>query len=197
MCNEDVLFAVLSYDQRVRFEDISYRLWYLMLFFILWILKLWIRRLQSVLLFPLFWSSEVLSITEDWMWFDYCRLLCVTIIDKHWQSKTKKLWGRTQLARLMWYVWHDHTYKLRAHKVFICLWIGLVTSEGITREWELDEDCFENSSLICNFLALCNRTSQKVNEMLGNINTSSALAAFEKMEEKGTVYRTAVFTSQV
>lgn len=28
------------------------------------------------------------------------------------------------------------------------------------------------------------RTSQKVNEMLGNINTSSALAAFEKMEEK-------------
>ncbi|XP_002978623.2 probable membrane-associated 30 kDa protein, chloroplastic [Selaginella moellendorffii] len=30
------------------------------------------------------------------------------------------------------------------------------------------------------------RTSQKVNEMLGNINTSSALAAFEKMEEKVT-----------
>lgn len=29
------------------------------------------------------------------------------------------------------------------------------------------------------------RTSQKVNEMLGNINTSGALAAFEKMEEKG------------
>ncbi|MCO5587904.1 hypothetical protein L7F22_041856 [Adiantum nelumboides] len=28
------------------------------------------------------------------------------------------------------------------------------------------------------------RTSQKVNEMLGNIKTSSALAAFEKMEEK-------------
>ncbi|KAG0561290.1 hypothetical protein KC19_9G052300 [Ceratodon purpureus] len=28
------------------------------------------------------------------------------------------------------------------------------------------------------------KTSQKVNEMLGNINTSSALAAFEKMEEK-------------
>jgi hypothetical protein len=33
--------------------------------------------------------------------------------------------------------------------------------------------------------------------MLGNINTSSALAAFEKMEEKGIVYRTAVFISQV
>lgn len=32
---------------------------------------------------------------------------------------------------------------------------------------------------------LYNRTSQKVNEMLGNINTSSALAAFDKMEEKG------------
>lgn len=30
------------------------------------------------------------------------------------------------------------------------------------------------------------KTSQKVNEMLGNINTSSALAAFEKMEEKVT-----------
>lgn len=28
------------------------------------------------------------------------------------------------------------------------------------------------------------KTSQKVNEMLGNINTSSALAAFDKMEEK-------------
>ena len=28
-------------------------------------------------------------------------------------------------------------------------------------------------------------TSQKVNEMLGSINTSSALAAFERMEEKG------------
>lgn len=28
------------------------------------------------------------------------------------------------------------------------------------------------------------KTAQKVNEMLGNINTSSALAAFEKMEEK-------------
>uniref|UniRef100_A0A0C9QWV8 TSA: Wollemia nobilis Ref_Wollemi_Transcript_2525_1344 transcribed RNA sequence n=1 Tax=Wollemia nobilis TaxID=56998 RepID=A0A0C9QWV8_9CONI len=28
------------------------------------------------------------------------------------------------------------------------------------------------------------KTSQKVNEMLGNINTSSALSAFEKMEEK-------------
>ncbi|KAJ7561901.1 hypothetical protein O6H91_03G046700 [Diphasiastrum complanatum] len=30
------------------------------------------------------------------------------------------------------------------------------------------------------------KTAQKVNEMLGNINTSSALAAFEKMEEKVT-----------
>jgi phage shock protein A len=30
------------------------------------------------------------------------------------------------------------------------------------------------------------KTSQKVNEMLGNINTSGALAAFEKMEEKVT-----------
>lgn len=30
------------------------------------------------------------------------------------------------------------------------------------------------------------RTATKVNEMLGNINTSSALSAFEKMEEKGT-----------
>jgi len=31
----------------------------------------------------------------------------------------------------------------------------------------------------------CNRTSQKVNELLGGINSSGALAAFEKMEEKG------------
>jgi phage shock protein A len=30
------------------------------------------------------------------------------------------------------------------------------------------------------------KTSQKVNEMLGNLNTSSALAAFEKMEQKVT-----------
>jgi len=29
------------------------------------------------------------------------------------------------------------------------------------------------------------RTQQKVNEMLGNINTTSSFAAFEKMEEKG------------
>lgn len=37
------------------------------------------------------------------------------------------------------------------------------------------------------FLGLCYRTSQNVIEMLGNINTSSALAVFEEMEEKGTV----------
>jgi phage shock protein A len=30
------------------------------------------------------------------------------------------------------------------------------------------------------------RTATKVSEMLGNVNTSSALSAFEKMEEKGT-----------
>lgn len=29
------------------------------------------------------------------------------------------------------------------------------------------------------------RTASKVNEMLGSVNTSSALSAFEKMEEKG------------
>lgn len=29
------------------------------------------------------------------------------------------------------------------------------------------------------------RTATKVSEMLGNVNTSSALSAFEKMEEKG------------
>ncbi|KAJ0034972.1 hypothetical protein Pint_26014 [Pistacia integerrima] len=31
------------------------------------------------------------------------------------------------------------------------------------------------------------RTATKVSEMLGNVNTSSALSAFEKMEEKGIV----------
>ena len=29
------------------------------------------------------------------------------------------------------------------------------------------------------------RTASKVNEMLGNVDTSNALAAFDKMEEKG------------
>ena len=67
-------------------REVIYRLWYLMLFCILWHLKLWIRRLQTIPLFPLFWNSEVLSIMEDWMWFDYRRLLGVPIIDKHWQS---------------------------------------------------------------------------------------------------------------
>lgn len=32
------------------------------------------------------------------------------------------------------------------------------------------------------------RTATKVTEMLGNVNTSSALSAFEKMEEKGTSF---------
>jgi phage shock protein A len=31
------------------------------------------------------------------------------------------------------------------------------------------------------------RTATKVSEMLGNVNTSSALSAFEKMEEKGII----------
>ena len=31
------------------------------------------------------------------------------------------------------------------------------------------------------------RTATKVSEMLGNVNTSSALSAFEKMEEKGSI----------
>jgi hypothetical protein len=33
------------------------------------------------------------------------------------------------------------------------------------------------------------RTSSKVSEMLGNVNTSNALSAFEKMEEKGESFR--------
>ncbi|KAK9134564.1 hypothetical protein Syun_013894 [Stephania yunnanensis] len=33
------------------------------------------------------------------------------------------------------------------------------------------------------------RTATKVSEMLGNVNTSSALFAFEKMEEKGRAFR--------
>ncbi|KAK9151359.1 hypothetical protein Syun_009668 [Stephania yunnanensis] len=33
------------------------------------------------------------------------------------------------------------------------------------------------------------RTATKVSEMLGNVNTSSALSAFEKMEEKGRAFR--------
>jgi phage shock protein A len=33
------------------------------------------------------------------------------------------------------------------------------------------------------------RTSSKVSEMLGNVNTSNALSAFEKMEEKGEAFR--------
>lgn len=37
--------------------------------------------------------------------------------------------------------------------------------------------------LIAPFLGF--RTATKVSEMLGNVNTSSALSAFEKMEEKG------------
>ena len=34
-------------------------------------------------------------------------------------------------------------------------------------------------------LSCCLRTATKVSEMLGNVNTSSSLSAFEKMEEKG------------
>lgn len=33
------------------------------------------------------------------------------------------------------------------------------------------------------------RTASKVSEMLGNVNTSNALSAFEKMEEKGEAFR--------
>ncbi|KAG6771857.1 hypothetical protein POTOM_023250 [Populus tomentosa] len=36
-------------------------------------------------------------------------------------------------------------------------------------------------------------TATKVNEMLGNVNTSNALSAFEKMEEKGKVFGTNLF----
>jgi hypothetical protein len=32
-----------------------------------------------------------------------------------------------------------------------------------------------------------------MNEMLGNVNTSNALAAFEKMEEKGKRFRSSLF----
>lgn len=32
-----------------------------------------------------------------------------------------------------------------------------------------------------------------MNEMLGNVNTSNALSAFEKMEEKGKVFGTNLF----
>ncbi|CAN1253517.1 Membrane-associated 30 kDa protein, chloroplastic [Linum perenne] len=38
------------------------------------------------------------------------------------------------------------------------------------------------------------RTATKVNEMVGNVNTSSALSAFEKMEEKG-MHSTQIFHS--
>lgn len=39
--------------------------------------------------------------------------------------------------------------------------------------------------LLVTFLFCCFRTATKVSEMVGNVNTSSALSAFEKMEEKG------------
>lgn len=35
---------------------------------------------------------------------------------------------------------------------------------------------------------MISRTATKVNEMVGKVNTSGALAAFEKMEEKGKPY---------
>ena len=117
-------------------QEVSYRLWYLMLFCILWHLKLWIPRLQTILLSPLFLNSEVLLITEGWMWFDFHRLLCVRMINKHWQSKTKKLWGRTQVARLMWYVWHDHTYN-RGHTKF---------SSAFELDWEPQKELLEIES---------------------------------------------------
>ncbi|KAL7230421.1 hypothetical protein ACSBR2_008829 [Camellia fascicularis] len=37
------------------------------------------------------------------------------------------------------------------------------------------------------------KTATKVSEMLGNVNTSSALSAFEKMEEKAYLVHTALF----
>ncbi|KAF9680242.1 hypothetical protein SADUNF_Sadunf06G0101000 [Salix dunnii] len=40
---------------------------------------------------------------------------------------------------------------------------------------------------------LLSKTATKVNEMLGNVNTSNALSAFEKMEEKGKVFGTDLF----
>lgn len=45
-------------------------------------------------------------------------------------------------------------------------------------------------------LHVCFRTATKVSEMLGNVNTSSALSAFEKMEEKGklrSIYPLTIF----
>lgn len=39
------------------------------------------------------------------------------------------------------------------------------------------------------------RTATKVSEMLGNVNTSSALSAFEKMEEKGFSLWISTFSS--
>jgi hypothetical protein len=41
------------------------------------------------------------------------------------------------------------------------------------------------------------RTATKVSEMLGNVNTSSALSAFEKMEEKGTLFMPDIFQTDL
>lgn len=40
------------------------------------------------------------------------------------------------------------------------------------------------------------RTSTKVSEMLGNVNTSGALSAFEKMEEKGALFILSIFSDR-
>lgn len=47
-------------------------------------------------------------------------------------------------------------------------------------------------SLLC-----CFRTQTKMNEMLGNVNTSNALSAFEKMEEKGKMSRMNICISHI
>ena len=50
--------------------------------------------------------------------------------------------------------------------------------------------CWSLGSLMLLVMAtLVFRTSNKVSEMLGNVNTSNALSAFEKMEEKGETFR--------
>lgn len=49
------------------------------------------------------------------------------------------------------------------------------------------ECCFSIYMLSQLFSLVAARTATKVQEMIGTVNTSGALSAFEKMEEKGTI----------
>lgn len=49
----------------------------------------------------------------------------------------------------------------------------ILLNQGFLHDWS------------CLSVLLVIRTATTVNEMLGNVNTGSAIAAFEKMEEKG------------